>query len=107
MPRIFFILPDQSQHAVTVREGTSVMRAAVDAGMPGIVGECGGSASCGTCHVWVDPAWADRLSVPDEVELDMLDFVEAELRVGSRLACQIVMHAELDGLRIDIPPLER
>ena len=79
----------------------------IDLGVPGIVGECGGGASCGTCHVWVDPQWADRLPVPDENELEMLEFVEAELRTGSRLGCQIEMQDELDGIVIAIPPLER
>jgi 2Fe-2S ferredoxin len=107
MPSIRFIFPDGTERTANARLGTSVMRVAVDLGVPGIVGECGGGASCGTCHVWVDPQWADRLPVPDENELEMLEFVEAELRTGSRLGCQIEMQDELDGIVIAIPPLER
>lgn len=104
MPSIIFILPDRSERIVSGRSGSSVMRAALDHDIPGILGECGGSASCATCHVWVEPAWADRLPVPDLDELDMLQFTEAELRPGSRLGCQIPLDDSLDGLRIEVPP---
>lgn len=107
MPAIRFILPDGSERTAIARTGTNVMRVALDLDLPGIVGECGGGASCGTCHVWVDPQWADRLPVPEEDELDMLDFVEGELRPGSRLGCQIEVVPELDGIVIAIPPLDR
>lgn len=107
MPSIRFVLPDGTERIVHARAGSSVMRAAVEHDMPGIVGECGGCASCATCHVWVDPQWADRLPVPEEDELDLLDFVEAELRVGSRLGCQIALDDALEGIVIEIPPLAR
>jgi 2Fe-2S ferredoxin len=104
MPSIVFVLPDRSERTVTVAAGTSVMLAAVDVGLPGIVGECGGCASCATCHVWVDPRWRAALAPPDEVELDLLGFADAERRPGSRLGCQIAVDASLDGLRVEIPP---
>lgn len=105
MPSITFILPDGSQRTVSGRSGSSVMRAAVDHDLPGIAGECGGSASCATCHVWVAPEWADRLPVPEIDELDMLQFTEAELRPGSRLGCQLALDDSLDGLLVQIPPI--
>lgn len=103
MPSVTFVLPDGSERRVDVRPGTSVMRAAVDDGVPGIVGECGGAASCATCHVYVDPAWAARLPAIEPAEGDLLDFTDAERRPTSRLGCQIAIDASLDGLRVEVP----
>ncbi|MEP7281351.1 MAG: 2Fe-2S iron-sulfur cluster-binding protein, partial [Rubrivivax sp.] len=58
--------------------GASLMRAAVDAGVDGIAADCGGCLSCATCHVIVDPAWADRLPAPSADELAMLEMTAAE-----------------------------
>lgn len=105
MPSIVFVLPGGAERRVTVATGTNVMHAAVDHDVPGIVGECGGCTSCATCHVWVDPAWIDRLPPADEVEDDLLGFAEAERRPTSRLGCQIAVDDALDGLRVEVPPL--
>lgn len=66
---------------------------------------CGGACLCGTCHITVDPAWLDRLPPPREDEEAMLDRL---VHVGprSRLACQIIWEATLDGLRVELAPLE-
>jgi 2Fe-2S ferredoxin len=103
MPSITFVLPDATERTVQARSGSNVMRIALDHDMPGIIGECGGSATCSTCHVWVDAAWIDRLPIPLEDELDSLQFVAGDLRPGSRLGCQIGLHDGLDGLRIELP----
>ena len=92
-------------HAITldVAEGTSLMEAATQRGVPGIIGECGGSMSCATCHVVVDPAWADRAGPPSTFEDDMLDITEAGRQPTSRLSCQLRMSAALDGIVVHIP----
>lgn len=87
---------------VEVSNGTSVMQAAVDNMIDGIVGECGGACSCATCHVYVDPAWADRLPPADAMEQDMLECV-LEPRENSRLSCQIKVSDALDGLEVEMP----
>jgi 2Fe-2S ferredoxin len=69
----------------------------------GIEAECAGSLSCGTCHVYVTPAFVSRLPTASEQEEEMLGFVAAERRAGSRLACQIMLSDELDGLTLEIP----
>lgn len=79
------------------------MRAAVRHNIDGIAGECGGGLTCSTCHVYVDPAWADRLPPPESSEEDMLGFVAAERRPTSRLSCQLKMSDALDGLRVEVP----
>ena len=72
----------------------------------GIEGTCGGAMSCGTCHVYVDPSWADRLPPKGEDEAAMLEAISdfVELRPSSRLSCQIAIDDSLDGLRLEIAP---
>ena len=69
-------------------------------------GTCEGNMACSTCHVIVDPAWSGKLSRPAEEEEDMLDLVYG-LRRTSRLGCQIIMTAELDGLTLRLPSESR
>lgn len=103
MPAIVFILPDGTQQRVDAAEGASVMQAATGAGIRGIVAECGGSAMCATCHVYVDPAWVDQLPAPLSNELEMLECTAAERQPTSRLSCQIKLTAVSDGLTVRIP----
>lgn len=103
MPVIIFVQPDGRERSVSVADGTTVMQAALTQDVAGIIGECGGSAMCATCHVYVDDTFAGRLPEPDAVEREMLDSTAAERRVNSRLGCQIVVGPELDGLRVVVP----
>ena len=73
MPDITFIHPDGEAQGFEAPAGVSAMQAATGAGVRGIVAECGGSAMCATCHVYVDPAWIDRLPAPLSNELEMLE----------------------------------
>ncbi len=84
--------------------GTSVMLAAVDNHIDGIIGECGGICGCGTCHCYVDENWLDKVGEPDEEELMMLEDVY-KCKPNSRLGCQIKMSEELDGLTVYLPAL--
>jgi ferredoxin, 2Fe-2S len=82
---------DASGEARTVdaRPGDSVMATAVRHGVPGIVAECGGSMSCATCHVFVDPADLEALPPMADLEDEMLDGTAVDRRETSRLSCQI------------------
>ena len=101
MPKITFIGFTGGAHTVEVPEGTTLMRAATDNGVPGIDGDCGGNCACATCHVYVDPAWVDRVGARTAGEEDMLNLVP-ELRGNSRLACQINLTDELNGLVVGL-----
>ncbi|WP_425261730.1 2Fe-2S iron-sulfur cluster-binding protein [Rubrivivax sp. RP6-9] len=103
MPDISFIQPDGSEHGLEAPEGVSLMQVATGAGIAGIVAECGGSAICATCHVYVDDPWQALLAPPDANELAMLECTAAERRPGSRLACQIPITAALQGLVVHVP----
>src|SRR5262245_5711610 len=101
MPKITFIQPNGVSRQVEVRAGTTAMEAAVDNDVAGIVAECGGACSCATCHIYVDPAWVDKLPRPDAQEDGMLDCV-LERHANSRLSCQIVARNELDGIVVRV-----
>ena len=75
------------------------MRAAISAGIDGIAADCGGCMTCATCHVIVDPAWVDRLPAASRGEEAMLEMTAVPRQPTSRLSCQIVLDASLDGLR--------
>jgi 2Fe-2S ferredoxin len=98
-----FLHPDGHEQALPFAAGQSLMRAATEAGVDGIVAMCGGCLSCATCHVFVDTAWIDRLPMPGDDEMAMLDMTAAPRGPGSRLACQIRLDAALDGLVVRVP----
>lgn len=103
MPRALFTLFDGSERTVDVAMHESLMRAAVRHDVEGIAGECGGGLTCATCHVYLDPAWVDKVPAPGNAEREMLAFTAAERRPESRLCCQIRMSAALEGIRCQVP----
>jgi 2Fe-2S ferredoxin len=103
MMQIVFVRPDGGRDAFDVADGMSVMQAATTRGIDGILAECGGNGMCATCHVYVDPAWIDRLPPMSADEDCLLDGTAAERRASSRLSCQLVVTAGLDGLTVYLP----
>lgn len=103
MPKITYIEQSGEAHVVDVPVGNTVMEGGRNAGITGIVAECGGSCSCSTCHVYVDPQWVHRLPPKDSMEDDMLDFALGMDPARSRLSCQIRVTAALDGLIVNVP----
>jgi ferredoxin, 2Fe-2S len=83
--------------------GQSLMQGATSAGIDGIAADCGGSLTCATCHVIVDPAWASALPPPSADELAMLDMTASPRQSTSRLSCQIVATGAMDGMVITLP----
>lgn len=102
MPKITYIEHNGTEHVVEVPEGLSVMEGAVKNAIPGIDADCGGACACSTCHVYVDPAWVDRLPKREPMEEDMLDFAY-QPQDTSRLTCQIKVTPALDGLVVRMP----
>ncbi|PTB18877.1 (2Fe-2S)-binding protein [Trinickia symbiotica] len=102
MPLIRFIQPDGNEASVTANIGDSVMQTAVNNQIPGILGDCGGSCSCATCHAYVDEAWAGNMPAAESYELDMLTCA-MDVRENSRLTCQVFVTPELDGLVVRLP----
>ena len=86
-------------------EGDTLLTAAQAALQP-LEGTCEGQMACSTCHVIVAPEQFGRLPPASGEEEDMLDLA-AGARRTSRLACQIVLTAALDGITVAIPPEAR
>jgi len=85
----------------------TVMRAAIENGVDGIVGECGGQAMCATCHIYVDDRYLDALQPIGDDEAEMLDCTAADRdEVRSRLGCQILVGeagGHLDEIVVTVP----
>ena len=103
MTTITFIHPDNRSESVNAEDGASVMLAALTHGVDGIVAECGGNAVCATCHVYVDPAFVERLGPVSDDEDALLDGTASERLPNSRLSCQIKVTHALDGLVVRLP----
>jgi 2Fe-2S ferredoxin len=103
MAKITYIEHGGKEHVVEVANGLTVMEGARDNNIPGIEADCGGACACSTCHVYVDPAWVDKLPGKDAMEEDMLDFAYEPNPERSRLTCQIKVSDALDGLVVHMP----
>tara|TARA_B100000959_G_scaffold72978_1_gene77511 strand:- start:758 stop:1078 length:321 start_codon:yes stop_codon:yes gene_type:complete len=102
MPKITYIEHNGKSHTLDVENGLSVMEGAIQNNIPGIDADCGGACACATCHVYVDEKWFDKIEEKVSAEQDMLD-VAFEPNSFSRLACQISITDELDGLVVKMP----
>lgn len=102
MPTVTYVLDDGSRKTVEVAVPTSLMRAALANQVPGIVGECGGSVTCGTCHVYVDRG-TEQFAPPSGDENDMLDWTAAPRAANSRLSCQLVPSQDDAELIVRVP----
>jgi len=102
MVKVVFIEHDGNSHEVNASAGESLMEAAVSNNVPGIDADCGGNCACATCHVFINPEWISKVGERREMESSMLEFSE-NLKPTSRLACQIEVSEELDGLIVELP----
>jgi 2Fe-2S ferredoxin len=103
MPKLIVVNREGKEQAVDGAAGLSVMEIIRDNGFDELLALCGGCCSCATCHVYVDPAFADKLPDMSEDENDLLDSSD-ERNEQSRLSCQIQFSADLDGMRVTIAP---
>lgn len=102
MTIVIFVSADGESEGVDATPGLSLADAAISNGIRGISGDCGGACACGTCHVYVDPEWFDRLPPITSFEADLLSCLENR-RLTSRLACQIKVVEEISGFPVEIP----
>ena len=101
MAEIVFRLSDGATRTAVVEDGTSVMAAAVANGVPGVVGDCGGSMTCATCHVRV--LQPEALTQSSEEELDMLEVFDEDPGPGSRLGCQVRVSDAMPHVVVEVP----
>ncbi len=103
MITVTYIEPDGTEITVEGDIGDTVMSTAIANGVDGIVGECGGSMMCATCHCYVDDAWSDKTGDRMDGGDDMLESAVCEITLRSRLSCQIKLTEDLDGLTVHLP----
>ena len=102
MTRVRFLKPDGTlDREVDAPAGTNLLDLAQAQGQP-LEGSCEGSMACSTCHVIVAKEDFERLPPASEEEDDLLDLA-AHVTRTSRLACQIVLTADLDTLTVRMP----
>ncbi len=102
MAKIIYIEHNGNERVLEAELGASVMQTAVTNSVRGIIGDCGGACSCATCHVYVDPAWANKVGDKSPTEEALLEEV-CDVQPNSRLSCQIKVTQELDGLVVRTP----
>jgi ferredoxin, 2Fe-2S len=101
MPKLIVVTRNGEEREVMGDAGLSVMEVIRDNGFDELLALCGGCCSCATCHVHVDPDFADKLPPMSEDENDLLDS-SSDRDDHSRLSCQIQFTSALDGLRVRI-----
>ena len=103
MPRVTYITHDGKETTLDIAVGTSVMQAATFNGIDGITAECGGSCMCATCHVYVREDQLALCPPMDAYEDAMLEGTASPRLPNSRLACQLVVSPQMDGLVVTLP----
>ncbi|KQY56428.1 2Fe-2S iron-sulfur cluster-binding protein [Nocardioides sp. Root140] len=102
MSTVTFVEYDGTSHDVDLVEGESLMEIATNGAIPGIDADCGGEAACGTCHIFVDSEWISTTGRRTDEESQMLE-MSSECEPNSRLACQVIAAASMDGLKVRLP----
>jgi 2Fe-2S ferredoxin len=103
MATITYRHPSGTVSVLEVPAPNTVMRGAKINNVDGIEAQCGGSAQCGTCHVYVDQGCAVQLPEMHESEDEVLYGTASPRRANSRLSCQLPITDALDGLVVDLP----
>ncbi|MFN3515946.1 MAG: 2Fe-2S iron-sulfur cluster-binding protein [Novosphingobium sp.] len=103
MPKLVVVNRAGETKEIEASAGVSVMEAIRDNGFDELLALCGGCCSCATCHVYVDAAFADKVTPLSEDENDLLDSTDHRTE-NSRLSCQIEITDALDGLKVTIAP---
>lgn len=103
MPKLTVVTREGEEHVIEAATGLSVMEVIRDNGIDELLALCGGCCSCATCHVFVDPAFADKFPPLDDDEGDLLDSSDYR-NDTSRLSCQLPVTDAIDGARITIAP---
>ncbi len=102
MITITFIQPDGVEKVVEAEEGTSLMQLALDNGVDGVLGDCGGACSCATCHCYIDENYLSRMPAAEDVEMSLLEIAN-DPQENSRLGCQVTLTQELSGMIVKVP----
>lgn len=103
MTKITFIEFNGTEHKIDAEDGAVLMRVCQANAIPTIRGECGGICDCGSCHVYVEAPWEQKLDPPIELEEMMIGSLTFTKKDNSRLSCRIIVKPELDGMVLRLP----
>ena len=101
MPRLFVTDRSGAEHEIQGEIGVNVMEAIRDNGIDELLALCGGCCSCATCHVQIEVSFLEHLPPMNPDENDLLDSSDHR-SPHSRLACQIPIAEEMDGIHVTI-----
>ena len=101
MPQIIVINQSGEEATIDAPTGRTLMEVIRDNGFDELLALCGGCCSCATCHVHIDPAFAEQLPKMSEDENDLLDSSDHR-NAESRLSCQVPVTEAMEGLRVTI-----
>lgn len=102
MVKITYIEANGDARTIEAKPGHTVMETATKNGVPGIAADCGGSCACGTCRIYPEPEWREKLPPRSAIEDAMIDFSGDE-HPAVRLSCQIKVTEQLDGMIVRLP----
>lgn len=105
MPTLIATDREGATHRIEGAVGDTLMIVLKHKGGLDVHADCGGSAMCGTCHIYVAPPWSDRLPPRSTTESDVLEGL-LHVTGESRLACQNRLTEALDGLAVTLAPTE-
>ena len=101
MVKITFIQKNGTKVEVEANVGQTLLEVAEQNNID-LIGACGGSCACGSCHVYIDEETLKKIEPAKDDEENVLDVV-FNLQSNSRLACQVVVSEVMDGAIITIP----
>ena len=102
MVAITFIDDSGNERVVEAKSGETLMEAALSNSVEGISAECGGACACGTCHCFIEQGWREKIPAMAEAEAELIEY-GVEGTPDSRLACQVQVAEELNGMVVRLP----
>ncbi|AQA17108.1 hypothetical protein BST95_01635 [Halioglobus japonicus] len=102
MAKIYVTDASGTDQVVDASNGDSLMNALLEAGVDGMLADCGGGCACATCHCYIEGDGMSLVGEVNAIENVMLDSAASERRENSRLSCQIDISDALDGLTVTV-----
>ncbi len=102
MVGITFVAYDGTNTQVDAEPGTTLMAAAYQGDVRGVLAVCGGAGGCATCHVYIQRRWLEIAGLPSRREEATLRFAWRRTD-DSRLACCIQITDAMAGMTVRVP----
>ena len=102
MPSVTYIKANNEEVTLNVPSGMTLMHGATLNNVDGLLAECGGAMICATCHCYIDRDFINLIKPASNEEREKLRIVNTP-KSNSRLACQVRVTDEIDGIRVYLP----